>query len=106
MRDKEDDRKFNQEKIREFIARTQRIFQNEKLLPNEIKRAVYLCNIFTEKENQLKFRKILQQLREEHKNKENQRIKREEEINRNLQLEREKKLLLSKRLLAKHLQNE
>lgn len=67
---------------------------------------MYLCNVFTEKENQLKFRKILQQLCKEDKNEENQRVRREEEINRNLQLEREKKLLLSKRLLAKRLQNE
>lgn len=92
--------------VEEFINRTKRTLEEKKTMPFEIKRAVFLSNVFTETSNQLKFKKVLQHVRNEQKNKENKLINDEENKYRIMKREHEENVSKNKFLTGRSLKNE
>ncbi len=92
--------------LHDFINRTKLILKKEKVYPIDLKRAIFLSDIFEEKENHLKFTKILQKIRLESKKIEDQRMAKEQKECQRIQRENDKKIFQSKLLLGRRLKEE
>ncbi|XP_065215873.1 cilia- and flagella-associated protein 45-like [Planococcus citri] len=78
----------------------------EKFLPINLKRAMLLSDVFTEKRNQLKFQKVLKQMEKELVEKENKQIVEQMDNYKMEQLKKRELELNNKVLLGKRLKNE
>lgn len=98
--------KTNIENIQDFIHRAKKMVAQEKFLPINLKRAMLLSDVFTEKKNQLRFQKVLKKMDEEMAQKENRKFVEELENYKKEQLKKRELELNNKILMGKRLKNE
>lgn len=92
--------------IKYTIDQTDIVLQQQKKLPIELRRAMLLSDIFTEKANQLEFTKVLRQIDQEKENAEKDQLKIQESSYQKIKQSNKKSAAQRKLLLKRSLLDE